>query len=117
MEVGFQRRKGGGACNEKSTKRRNYIGSGSARPTVEDDAEFVGLWAYGQLSNFFIQGRKNAIAYLFEALMYLFVPWEYTVEDKVIRVDTQHPIADGAIYYFCHFRWSSRSPKVGILYY
>ena len=42
LEVCFQRRERGRACNEKSAKRRNYIGSGSARPTVEDDAEFVG---------------------------------------------------------------------------
>ena len=98
MEVGFQRRERDRACNEKSKKRRTDIGSGSARPTVEDDAKFVGWWIYGQLSNFFIfiQGRKNAIAYLFEALMFLFVPWEYTVEDIVIRVDTQYAIADGA---------------------
>jgi len=80
---GFERReRARGAKQDKDSKRRTAIANGNIKPTFVDDAEFIGWWAYGQLTSHLLCARRNATAAVFENVGYLFQSWWWSVADK-----------------------------------
>ena len=84
VQEGFERRERGRSVADKSLKRRNAIGNGTAKPSKDDDSEYLGWWAYGKLNKFLNQGRKNANALVFENIFYIFAKWLYSVDDRAM---------------------------------
>ena len=80
---GFERRERSRVGSQDSGARnRAMIANGTVKPRNEDDAEFIAWWGYGQLTQFLNPGRKNAIAILFEQVLYLYSPWWFSIADK-----------------------------------
>ena len=84
LQNGFERRERGRTMADRTLKRRNAISKGTAKPSKDDDSEFLGWWAYGKLNKFLNQGRKNANALVFENVFYLFAKWLYSVDDRAM---------------------------------
>ena len=52
LQNGFERRERGRTMADRTLKRRNAISRGTAKPSKDDDSEFLGWWAYGKLNKF-----------------------------------------------------------------
>lgn len=87
LNLGIDRHEFVGAA-AKDGSRRNYIAAMKVEPTMEDYGEFIGYYAFSQLTSMFNSQRRSVSHTFGESLGYIFCDWGEEWATKGVSKDS-----------------------------